>query len=109
MWHELILETRTYRSLCDRIHPGRFLDHAGLTFADYQASVDSDEIKFTHFSVLATYVASFGDFTSESLRCWGVAREIAEKMGWSVADLNLLWRELASNGNSLKVLHVENA
>ena len=105
MWHELILETRTYRMLCEAIRPGKFLDHTGISFSEYQRLLSPKEIESIQLSILASYFASFGDFTPETLPYWIFAKEISERMEWSIVQFNAFCKELVSCGKRSEVSH----
>jgi len=98
MWHELILETRCYRELCEKVRKGKFLDHTGMTYLDYQKQIPAETLHASQLSILGSYAKNFGAFTAESVDYWVFAREIMEKTGWNLETFNSFCRSLATKG-----------
>jgi SAM-dependent methyltransferase len=92
-WHEFILETKRYRSLCEAIRPGSFLDHTGIEYSDYEHQVIPQQLHAEELSFIANYVDNFGDFTESTVAYWTTCHDICKRMGWTIAELNQLARE----------------
>jgi len=118
VWHTFIIETREYRELCNRIKPGRFLDHRGIEFKDYIVGKSKEEIVEESLSVLASYKKNFGDFSQSAVKHWAVAEYIVGEFKLDVAGLNSFLSELlskvdvndrnkSSNSDYLKKVHAD--
>src|SRR5256885_1377173 len=56
LWHALITETSEYRSLCDKLSPGAFVDHTSVPYDDYAAQRTPKELHEERLSWLTSYV-----------------------------------------------------
>lgn len=94
LWHALIIETASYRKLCNRIKLGNFVDHSGITFEDYLKSKSDREINIEQLSWLASYRKNFGLFTERSIEVLPLAKSILAKIGGGYGELNKLAESL---------------
>lgn len=90
LWHALILETASYRKLCDRIKPGCFVDHTGITFDEYLKEKSNEEVNAEQLSWLASYKHNFGPISSEVIQFLPLVSSMMEKTGASIVELNKL-------------------
>ena len=94
IWHEMILETQTYRSICHSFKPGGFLDHTSVSFAEYSTETTADDIHSIQLTYLASYVANYGAFTSNRIGFWVFAQEIIDRNDWNLDQFNHFCMEL---------------
>lgn len=92
IWHLLILETRPYKELCEKL-PGKIFKHH--CSAVYQRLSSSNDEKLSNdteasrqLEWLLSYVQNFGDFTEEALPCWPYALKIMKKLNLNLSDFN---------------------
>lgn len=88
VWHYFILETREYQRLCAKIRPGSFFHHSGAAKDDHKSTLTKEELLEEQLTFLASYLATFGEFTDDTAPCWAVAQELMRRNGWTVAELN---------------------
>lgn len=88
VWHMLILQTRPYFELCDRLPGGKFLHHSSQSPADYSVRVGDSKFVREWVMWLPDYVHHFGPFTEETSECWVVCDFFKKRMGWSVQEIN---------------------
>lgn len=98
IWHKFILETREYARLCEKIRPGNFLHHSGVTFDDYCSMKDGTRIVEEDLTVLASYVENFGPFTPETIDFWHFAKDLMRRHGCGLEDFNTMLRSLVLSG-----------
>ena len=90
VWHYWILQTKEYKSLCEKLDGSKFIHHSSN---DYEEYVDP------HFrerpldvtravSVLRSYVMNYGPFAPDRIRYWPVAQQVLERLGWTAERLN---------------------
>ncbi|MCA3087543.1 MAG: class I SAM-dependent methyltransferase [Rhodocyclaceae bacterium] len=91
-WHEFILETRRYKSLCEAIRPGNFLEHSGIDYTEYETKSTAQQLHAEELSFLANYVENFGNFNETTASYWTTCHDVCQRMGWSLCDLNQLSR-----------------
>lgn len=97
LWHALIVETAEYRSLCNKLKPGNFVDHSGVSFQDYTSGLSADEVRSEQLSWLVAYVNNFGQIDESAYDVLPVAKSLAEAMGsGSLQELNSLGKSLTS-------------
>lgn len=88
LWHSLILETAEYRDLCDRLRPGSFMHHKGISFSDYVGSRTAESMQEEECSWLASYVSNFGPIAEDSFEVLQTAQSLASRMNSNLAQLN---------------------
>ena len=93
VWHYLILQTREYRSLCEKRLPGHyFIEHRAMPYEKYGRDREPEREKMIEESLrwLALYQKTFGGFARESARHWTMVRYLHEQLGMSLDDINAL-------------------
>ena len=96
IWHEWILETREYESLCMNT-AGRFIHHSAVGTGQptaEQATPDSALERRMFFA--AAYVLNFGSFNEERLGYWPAAEHVLRRYGLTLEQLNDLARDMAA-------------
>lgn len=96
VWHEWILETRNYESLCMDV-AGRFIHHSSIDVGQPSAeqAVPDPTLERQMFFV-AAYVLNFGSFDDESLGYWPAAERVMRLYGLTLAQLNSLALDMAA-------------
>lgn len=94
LWHALITETAEYRTFCDRIRPGCFIDHSGIPFDAYTKGLTLEQIHEEQCSWLASYIANFGPIDEEAYKFLLLAQSLAERLGGGLNEVNRLGLEL---------------
>jgi hypothetical protein len=93
VWHELLLQTSHYRSLCRSFPGGGFLDHESIDPESYNERVGDHAFVAEWLQWVPDYVQSFGDFTEETAQHWNVVRFLIDEVGMSLEDVNALGRD----------------
>lgn len=116
IWHLLILETREYMDLCEKLPGGKYIHHQSRVLAKYLGKSQSPHFKkgfsddsagdgpmIRSLSWLVSYVACFGRFTAETIAYWPAAQELLNDIKFnlgSLEDLNHLLESLAQSQSS---------
>lgn len=115
IWHELIVQTQTYRTLCKQLPGERFVHHESITPRQYEERVGNDEFVDEFLKWIPDYVQSFGPFTEASGEHWTIVQFLQKNLGMTLSEINDLgaseeaeaalpmdspWRKL---GNARKV------
>lgn len=88
VWHELILETANYRTLCNKFKSGRFLDHNSITFDEYVSLQGNEAVHSEQCSWLASYLLNFGPIEPSAFKILNLAKTLANKMNANLDQLN---------------------
>jgi hypothetical protein len=94
VWHECILQTRMYESLCMALPGKRFIHHSSSAegyrghVRDIGASKAADE----HVWWLKNYYLHFGEHTKESAKYWNVVAFLMETLQLSLEEINRISR-----------------
>jgi hypothetical protein len=96
VWHELLLQTSQYRSLCRSFPGGGFLDHESIDPESYNERVGDHAFVTEWLQWVPDYVQSFGDFTEQTAQHWNVVRFLTDEIGLSLDDVNSLGRASAA-------------
>ena len=90
IWHYLILQTREYQQLCDRL-PGRiFIHHRSLPYEHYHPSASREQLVEESLRWLPLYRQAFGPFDEEALPHWTMVRFLHDEMELSLATIATL-------------------
>ena len=90
IWHELIVETKFYRELCEKFRSGSFVDHTAMPLTEYLDSITADQAKREQLAWLILYVDLFGPIDQPAFAILPMARGLANLMGLGLEDLNSL-------------------
>lgn len=88
IWHEFIVQTASYRRLCDALPAPRFIHHESITPENYESRVGSEEFAEEFLKWIPDYTHSFGPFTEERGRHWTVFNFLRDTVGLSVEQIN---------------------
>jgi len=90
IWHYLILQTREYAQLCERLPGGFFIHHRSLPYEDYQRQTSREQLIEESLRWLPLYRLEFGPFDEEALPHWTMARFLHDEVGLSLAAIAAL-------------------
>lgn len=99
IWHKFILETRDYFAFCDRIKPGNYLHHSGVTYDDYCEMKPGEKVIEEDVSVLASYWQNFGPFTEKTIGYWHFGNVLRLRHGMTIDDFNEMISKMATAGD----------
>lgn len=95
VWHELIVDTRGYRLLCNELKAGSFIDHWGVSYDDYSENKTAEELHEERLSWIASYVHNFGPMEQAAYEITPLAQSLCENLSMSPTELNQLAQNLA--------------
>lgn len=97
VWHYLILQTREYRALCERL-PGAFsIEHRSLPYASYQQQQPSRRTVIEQaLRWIPLYCKAFGPFDEGALPHWTIVRFLHKELGLSLEEISTLDAERAA-------------
>lgn len=87
-WHEIILQTRLYQTLCSQLPGGKMIHHESLAFHDYQQQMDRQRLIDEVLRWLVLYVRNFGDMQENRLQYWYFLDVVKQTLNISLAELN---------------------
>lgn len=88
VWHLWILQTVQYQELIDKLPGKKFINHCSNDYADHRNPPSEEESVNLQISYLASYVANFGDFTSETIKFWPMTSLLMNMLNVDLAGLN---------------------
>lgn len=96
IWHMLILETKAYAELCEKLPGNKFIHHTSDVFSQYKAFTqeDSENESKRYLEWLVTYVAHFGNFTEVSAKYWPFAVGIMKFLNLNIYQFNEKLKQL---------------
>lgn len=87
IWHYLILQTREYSALCERLPGGTFINHRSISYENYQHEPSREQLIEESLRWLPLYRDEFGPFDEGALPHWTMVRFLHERMSLSIADI----------------------
>lgn len=87
-WHEIILQTRQYQKLCERLPGGGFVHHESLPYDEYRDQKSKDHLIDEILRWIVLYVANFGDFRADRVKHWFFASRVMDVLQLDLASLN---------------------
>lgn len=88
IWHEFIVQTVSYRRLCNALPAPRFIHHESITPKAYESRVGSDEFAEEFLKWIPDYTHSFGPFTEKRGKHWTVFNFLKDTVGLSLDQIN---------------------
>lgn len=103
IWHELIVQTKSYKALCEALPGQRFVHHESITPAEYEKRVGSSEFVDEFLKWIPEYVQSFGPFTEETGHHWTIVGFLQDHVGMPLEEIN----ELGANSPAEALLSAD--
>lgn len=100
VWHELLLQTSSYRQLCASLPGKKFLDHESIDPLSYNERVGDAAFVREWVQWIPDYVQSFGPFTAEVAQDWNVVRFLQDELAMSLEQIN----EFGANSEAIAVV-----
>lgn len=88
VWHELIVQTKGYKQLCDDLPGRRFIHHESIMPKEYAVKVGNDEFVEEFMRWIPDYIHNFGPFTPQSAQHWTIANFLQDVVGLSLDEIN---------------------
>ena len=95
VWHYLILQTREYPALCERLPGGFFIHHRSIAYEAYQEEPGRERAAEEALRWIPLYCREFGPFDEEAMAHWTIVRYLHEEMDMSLEEISAL-RPLAT-------------
>ena len=90
-WHYLIIQTREYQDLCQKLPGGFFIHHRSISFREYQKeSGDRAKVAGEFLGWIPLYVQYFGCFDDRNSPCWIPVSFLVSRVGMGLSELNML-------------------
>jgi len=96
MWHALVIETKEYKELCNKLTPGNFLDHSGIKYEDYSRLLSSEDLHNEQLSWLTSYVSNFGPISKEAFKHLILAQNMTKRLEINLEGLNNLGTKISN-------------
>lgn len=90
VWHALIVQTRFYFDLCDRLPGHRYIHHATCTLYEYAEGKDRKTVVRELIDWVPAYVKRFGPFAEDRARYWSVCMFLTDEIGLTLQHINEL-------------------
>ena len=91
IWHYLLLQTREYRGLRERLPGGFFIHHRSVGYDDYRRQgPNRKQLIAEALRWLPLYREEFGAFDEGALPHWTMVRFLHREMGFSLLDIAAL-------------------
>lgn len=84
IWHEAILQTRSYDKLCKKLPGGEFIHHESMIYDHYMTRKPKSQQIKEILLWAELYVENFGDFRPERIQYWFFLKTVLK-----VADIDL--------------------
>ncbi|WMY72585.1 hypothetical protein RHD99_13960 [Buttiauxella selenatireducens] len=89
VWHYLILQTREYRTLCEKKLPGQFfIEHRSMPYENYGQKADREKMIEEALRWIPIYRNTFGGFDAQSAPHWTMVRYLHEQLGMTLLEIN---------------------
>ncbi|MFJ8043658.1 hypothetical protein ACIRBX_24470 [Kitasatospora sp. NPDC096147] len=90
VWHYLILQTREYPALCERLPGGFFVHHRSIGYEEYQQEPGRELAAEQALRWIPLYCREFGPFDEEATAHWTIVRYLREHLDMSLEEISLL-------------------
>ncbi|SDM05806.1 hypothetical protein SAMN04488074_11622 [Lentzea albidocapillata subsp. violacea] len=88
IWHELIVETGSYRRLCDALPGRRFINHESIGLEDYAGRSTKAVVSAQFLEWIPKYISRYGRFTEEVANHWTICQFLRTELGMSLDEIN---------------------
>lgn len=90
VWHELIVETKSYFDLCERLPGGRYMHHHAIGIEEYAQQLGRRETVEQFVSWVPLRTRLFGDFTAADKPNWAVLEFLQDEVGLALEEINAI-------------------
>ncbi|GAA3005604.1 hypothetical protein GCM10020229_16840 [Kitasatospora albolonga] len=90
VWHFLILQTREYAALCERLPGGFFVHHRSIGYEAYQQEPGREVAAEQALRWIPLYCREFGPFDEEATAHWTIVRYLHQQLDMSLAEISSL-------------------
>ncbi|GAA1869823.1 hypothetical protein [Asanoa iriomotensis] len=105
IWHALVVQTRSYAQLCERLPGKAFVHHESLKLSAYAETVGRSAAVREFVAWIPRYVGRFGDFTEERAQYWRVCTFLRVELGLSLREINEMGRRMAAGNDNQEEEH----
>lgn len=99
LWHQMILQTRYYPQICERL-PGKLVvHHESMPFEEYAEEHEPQKLVHEILRWVPYYVKTFGDIQPDAIRYWWFFSTLIKVQKLPLEKLN----EMARNDTYFKV------
>lgn len=95
VWHELIVETKSYFDLCSRLPGSCYMHHHAIGIEDRASQLGKRETVQQFLSWVPLRVALFGEFAPSDNENWAVIAFLEDEVGLGLDEINALGRQSA--------------
>ncbi len=89
IWHEYILQTRAYETLCQDLPGKKFVHHQTISLIEYtQQKNNRYEIAKAMLDWIPKYRKYFGNFTEETAHYWLIVDFLIKNHGFTLEKIN---------------------
>ena len=92
MWHQMILQTRYYPQICERLPGKRFVHHESMPFESYISEHEQQNLVHEILRWVPYYVKTFGDIQPTSMKYWWFFNTIIDVQKLELNKLNEMGR-----------------
>ena len=96
VWHEYILQTREYQSLCMDLPGGKFVHHQTITLADYSKNHNRIDLIKSMLNWIPDYYSCFGEFTEKTAQYWIVVDFLSKELHLTLPQINQIGKDKAA-------------
>ena len=96
IWHEYILQTREYQSLCMDLPRGKFVHHQTITLADYSKSHNRIDLIKSMLNWIPDYYSCFGEYTEQTAKYWIVVDFLSKELNLTLPQINQIGQDKAT-------------
>jgi hypothetical protein len=94
VWHFLIIQTRDYAALCEKLPGGEFLHHQSLHFTEFAGNSRRRDLMEKFLQWLQCYEQYFGPFSEEAAEYWVMAKYLQKYFSLSLEGVHQLLEKM---------------
>ncbi len=96
IWHEFILQTWEYHSLCNKLPTPHYIHHQTISLGKYAEKNHRSAVVESLLSWIPAYVHFFGPFQESVAKYWVICTFLRNEMNLSLEEINALGAEFYS-------------
>ena len=101
IWHEYILQTRAYQSLCMDLPGGEFIHHQTITLSEYSKNHNRIDVIKGMLDWIPDYCSCFGEFTEQTAPYWIIVDFLSKELHLTLSQINQIGKDKAKSCDSL--------